>query len=74
MYLIYQCWIYNERFCLIDALRPSQQLRSGRDVASFTQNEDVMTSNKCLKYNHTTKPQKGYMYGWFDLNHVSWTG
>ena len=23
---------------------------------TFTQNEDVMTSYKCLKYNHPTKP------------------
>ena len=25
-----------------------------------SQNEDVMTSNKCFKYNHQTKPQKAY--------------
>ena len=25
---------------------------------TFTQNEDVMTFNKCLKYNHPTKPQR----------------
>ena len=24
--------------------------------ATFTQNKDVMTANKCLKYNHPTKP------------------
>ena len=39
---------------------------------TLTQNEDVMTSNKCFKYNHQTK-QKGlkakraYMCRWFDL-------
>ena len=27
---------------------------------TFTQNEDVMTSNKCLKYNHPTKPQRRF--------------
>ena len=41
---------------------------------TFTQNKDVMTSNKCLKYNHSTKPQNAYMYGWFDWDHVSWAG
>ena len=25
---------------------------------TFTQNEDVMTSYKCLKYNHPTKPKR----------------
>ena len=25
---------------------------------TFTHNEDVMTSNKCLKYNHPIKPQR----------------
>ena len=25
---------------------------------TFTQREDVMTSNKCFKYNHPTKPQR----------------
>ena len=34
---------------------------------TFTQNEDVITSNKCLKYNYPTKTQKAYTYGWFDL-------
>ena len=34
---------------------------------TFTQNEGVMTSNKCLKYNYPTKTQKAYTYGWFDL-------
>ena len=39
---------------------------------TFTQNEDVMTSNTCLKYNHPTKPQRliiyiYYMCEWFDL-------
>ena len=33
----------------------------------FTQNEDVITSNKCLKYNYPTKTQKAYTYGWLDL-------
>ena len=28
-----------------------------------------MTSKKCFKYNHPSKP-----YGWFDLNHFSWAG
>ena len=41
---------------------------------TFIQNEVVMTSNKCLKYNHPTKPQKAYTYGWFDLNQISWAG
>ena len=27
---------------------------------TFTQNEDVITSNKCLKYNYPTKTQKAY--------------
>ena len=34
---------------------------------TFTQNEDVITSNKCLKYNYPTKTQKAYTYGWFGL-------
>ena len=34
---------------------------------TFTQNEDVITSNMCLKYNYPTKTQKAYTYGWFDL-------
>ena len=34
---------------------------------TFTQNENVITSNKCLKYNYPTKTQKAYTYGWFDL-------
>ena len=33
---------------------------------TLTQNEDVMTSNKCFKYNHPTKP-KGLMCGRLDL-------
>ena len=33
-----------------------------------------MTSNKCLKYNNPTKPQKAYTCEWFDLNHFSWAG
>ena len=28
---------------------------------TFTQNEDVMISNKCLKCNHTSKPQKAFL-------------
>ena len=28
--------------------------------------KNVMTSNKCLKYNHPTKPQKAYMWERFD--------
>ena len=55
----------------IDALRPSQQTLPPY-YGTFTQNEDVMTSNKCLKYNHPTKPQMSYTYEWFDLNHFSW--
>ena len=38
---------------------------------TLTQSENVITSNKCLKYNHPTEPQKANTYGWFDLNHVS---
>ena len=57
------------------ALRPSQRLRSCRDVRSiygtFTQNENVIAFNKCLKYGHPTKPQKACTYEWFDLNHFS---
>ena len=36
---------------------------------TFTQNEDVMTSNKYLKYNHLTKALRlrAYMCGRFDL-------
>ena len=30
---------------------------------TFTQSEDVMTSNKCFKYNHPTKPQRLIMDG-----------
>ena len=41
---------------------------------TFTQNEAVMTSNKCLKYKHPTKPQNAYTYGWCDLNYISWAG
>ena len=41
---------------------------------TFTQNEDVMTSHKCLEYMHPTKPQKAYTYGWLDFNHFSWAG
>ena len=42
---------------------------------TFTQNENVMTSNKFLKYHHPTKPQKAYATeGWFDWNHISWAG
>ena len=37
---------------------------------TFTQHDD----DKCLKYNHPTKPQKAYTYGWFDMNHFSWAG
>ena len=33
-----------------------------------TQNEDVMTSNKCLKYNHPTKAHKAYTYERIDLS------
>ena len=33
---------------------------------TFTQNEDVMTSNKCLKY-PSNQAKKAYMYGRFDL-------
>ena len=65
-------------FVCIDALRPSQQLRSCLDVVSifvtYSQSENGITSNKCLKYNHPTKPQKAYTHGWFDLNRVSWAG
>ena len=32
----------------------------------FTQNEDVMTSNKCLKY-ASNQAKKAYRYGGFDL-------
>ena len=39
---------------------------------TFTKNKDVMTSNKFLKYNHPTKPQKAYTYEWFDFNHFPW--
>ena len=41
---------------------------------TFNQNEDVMTSNKCLKYNHPIKPQKAYKYEWFDINYFFWAG
>ena len=42
---------------------------------TFTQNEDVMTSNKCLKYNHPIKPECLIVLdGWFGLNHFSWAG
>ena len=49
--------------CLFELMPvPSQQLRSPRDVASilweFYQNNGVMSSNKCLKYNHPSKPQR----------------
>ena len=33
---------------------------------TFTQNEDVMTSNKCLKY-PSNQAKKAYRYGRFDL-------
>ena len=46
----------------IDALRPSQQLWSRRDVVSilldFYPKLDVMTSRKCFKYNHPSKTQR----------------
>ena len=37
-----------------------------------SQNEDVMTSNKCFKYIRLS--HKRHTYGWFDLNHFSWEG
>ena len=33
---------------------------------TFTQNEDVMTSNKCLKY-PSNQAKKAYRYGGFDV-------
>ena len=41
---------------------------------TFTQNEDVMTFNKCFKYKHPIEPQTAYTaytYEWSDLNHFS---
>ena len=38
-----------------------------------TQNEIVMTSNKCFKYNHPSKPEKGLIHiDGLTLGHFSW--
>ena len=41
---------------------------------TLTQNEDVMTSNKCFKYNHPTKPKGLICADGSIWNHISWTG
>ena len=55
--------------------KSTAKVMSGRCLhfyVTLTQNEDVMTSNKCLKYYHPTKPEKAYTYEWFAINHFSW--
>ena len=39
-----------------------------------TKNEDVMTSNKCFKYNHPTKPKVLKCVDGSTWNHFSWAG